>query len=227
MRINKLLSNYGYCSRKKANKWIGEGRLLVNGRAAFEGQWVEEHDEIRLDGDIVRKKEPVYIILNKPPGIICTGEESEEDNIISFLGMSQYIFPVGRLDKQSQGLILLTNDGDTASLILESDNSHEKEYLVTVNEEIGEEFIRRIKSPMDIMIGITRACEAEKVSPHTFKIVLTQGMNRQIRRMCRALGYEVVKLERKRILNITLGDLPLGSFRHLEKEELDQLKTLL
>jgi len=227
MRINKLLSNYGYCSRKKANEWINEGRIHINGSLAFEGQWVEEYDEIRLDGEPVKKKNPLYIILNKPPGIICTREEAESDNIISYIGLSEYIFPVGRLDKESQGLILLTNDGDTANLILESDNIHEKEYLVTVNRDITEEFIGRMKSPMNIMIGMTRACHAEKISDRTFRIILTQGMNRQIRRMCRASGYEVTKLERTRILSISLGDLPLGSWRHLDKEELQTLKEIL
>ncbi len=227
MRINKLLSNYGYCSRKKANEWIKEGRIHINRSPAFEGQWVEEYDEIRLDGEIVRKKNPLYIILNKPPGIICTGEETEADNIISYVGLSQYIFPVGRLDKDSQGLILLTNDGDTANLILESDNIHEKEYLVTVDRDITEDFIGRMRRPMNIMIGMTRACHAEKITDRIFRIILTQGMNRQIRRMCRASGYEVTKLERTRILSITLGDLPLGSWRHLEKDELQTLMDLL
>lgn len=227
MRINKLLSNYGYCSRKKANKWINEGRIYINGSLAFEGQWVEEYDEIRLDGEPVKKKNPLYIILNKPPGIICTREEAEADNIISYIGLSEYIFPVGRLDKESQGLILLTNDGDTANLILESENIHEKEYLVTVNRDITEEFIGRMKSPMNIMIGMTRACHAEKISDRTFRIILTQGMNRQIRRMCRASGYEVTKLERTRILSISLRDLPLGRWRHLDKEELQTLKEIL
>lgn len=227
MRINKLLSNYGYCSRKKANEWINEGRIHINGSLAFEGQWVEEYDEIRLDGEPVKKKNPLYIILNKPPGIICTREEAEADNIISYIGLSEYIFPVGRLDKESQGLILLTNDGDTANLILESDNIHEKEYLVTVNRDITEEFIDRMKSPMNIMIGMTRACHAEKISDRTFRIILTQGMNRQIRRMCRASGYEVTKLERTRILSISLGDLPLGCWRHLDKEELQALMKIL
>jgi len=227
MRINKLLSNYGYCSRKKANKWINEGRIYINGSLAFEGQWVEEYDEIRLDGEPVKKKNPLYIILNKPPGIICTREEAEADNIISYIGLSEYIFPVGRLDKESQGLILLTNNGDTANLILESDNIHEKEYLVTVNRDITEEFIGRMKSPMNIMIGMTRACHAEKISDRTFRIILTQGMNRQIRRMCRASGYEVTKLERTRILSISLGDLPLGCWRHLDKEELQALMKIL
>lgn len=227
MRINKLLSNYGYCSRKKANEWINEGRIHINGSLAFEGQWVEEYDEIRLDGEPVKKKNPLYIILNKPPGIICTREEAEADNIISYIGLSEYIFPVGRLDKESQGLILLTNDGDTANLILESDNIHEKEYLVTVDRDITEEFIDRMKSPMNIMIGMTRACHAEKISDRTFRIILTQGMNRQIRRMCRASGYEVTKLERTRILSISLGDLPLGCWRHLDKEELQALMKIL
>lgn len=227
MRINKLLSNYGYCSRKKANEWIREGRIHVNGSLATEGQWVEEYDEISLDGDPVRKKDPLYIALNKPPGIICTREESEKDNIINFMGLSHYLFPVGRLDKDSEGLILLTNDGDTANLILESENIHEKEYLVTVDKEINDAFIRELTSPMDIRIGITRACHGEKLSPFTFRIVLTQGMNRQIRRMCSALGYQVLKLERIRILSITLDGLPQGAWRHLHEDELMNLRALL
>jgi len=227
MRINKLLSNYGYCSRKTANVWILEKRIHVNGVLAFPGQWVEEEDHILLDMKKLEKKTPIYLAFHKPPGIICTREETVTENIISYLGLPYYIFPVGRLDKESEGLILLTNDGDWANEILSSENIHEKEYLVTVDKNLTVEFLDHLSQGVDINIGYTRPCEAIQVSENTFRIILTQGLNRQIRRMCRALGYEVTQLKRLRILSITGADLNQGEWRALTKQEMDSLSLLL
>lgn len=227
MRINKLLSNYGYCSRKTANQWILEKRIQVNGVLAFPGQWVEEEDHILLDLEILKKKESIYIAFHKPPGIICTREETVDENIISFLHLPYYVFPVGRLDKESEGLILLTNDGDWANEILSSENIHEKEYLVTVDKTLTGHFLEHLSEGVDINIGHTRPCRVKQVSEYTFKITLTQGLNRQIRRMCRALGYEVTRLKRLRILNITGEDLTQGEWRRLHKHEIESLSLLL
>lgn len=227
MRINKLFSNYGYCSRKDANQWIEDKRVLVNGSPAFAGQWVEEEDEILLDGEKLKKKEKIYMAFHKPPGIVCTREESVTENIMAYLGLPYYVFPVGRLDKDSEGLILLTNDGDWAHEILSSENHHEKEYLVTVNKALTEDFLQQMARGVDIRIGRTRPCRVEKTADDTFSIILTQGMNRQIRRMTRALGYEVTVLKRRRILNITWDGLSSGQWRPLSEEEKRTLKMLL
>ena len=225
MRINKLLSNYGICSRKEANNIIREGRVIVNGKTCTEGQWVEETDDILLDNEKLKKKERVYIILNKPVGVTCTAAKDVKDNIVSYVNYTDYIFPVGRLDKDSQGLILLTNDGELANLILESENLHEKEYIVTVDKNFDDEFIKGMESGVEIYKGvITRPCKLKKINENTFSIVITQGLNRQIRRMSKAFGYNVIKLERIRILSIYLGDLPYGSWRILKRDELEKLK---
>lgn len=227
MRINKLLSNYGYCSRKEANTYIEEGRILINGLPATLGQWVEESHEITLDGKQVTKKNPIFLLLNKPPGITCTRDQEVKDNIISYLGLEEYLFPVGRLDKDSQGLILLTNDGDLSNGILESEYGHEKQYQVTVDKELEEDFLGHLSQGVDIKIGRTRPCKVKKVSDHSFDITLTQGMNRQIRRMCRVFGYTITRLERRRIMNLHLNDLELGSWRYLSQEEISGLKAII
>lgn len=225
MRINKLLSNYGICSRKEANNIIREGRVIVNGELCFEGQWVEETDDILIDNVKIQKKERIYIILNKPVGVTCTAAKEVENNILSFVNYPDYIFPVGRLDKDSQGLILLTNDGELANLILESENLHEKEYIVTVDKPFDDKFIQGMEGGVEIYKGvITRPCKLKRISDDTFTITITQGLNRQIRRMSKAFGYNVKKLERIRILNINLGDLPYGSWRKLKEDELEELK---
>ena len=225
MRINKLLSNYGICSRKEANNIIREGRVIVNGKTCTEGQWVEETDDILLDNEKLKKKERVYIILNKPVGVTCTAAKDVKDNIVSYVNYTDYIFPVGRLDKDSQGLILLTNDGELANLILESENLHEKEYIVTVDKNFDDEFIKVMESGVEIHKGVrTRPCKLKKINENTFSIIITQGLNRQIRRMSKAFGYNVIKLERIRILSIYLGDLPYGSWRILKRDELEKLK---
>ncbi|WP_300386747.1 pseudouridine synthase [Clostridium sp.] len=220
MRINKLLSNYGYCSRREVNRVIEEGRIIINGKVAEKGQWVEENDKILLDGVPVVKKEKIYILLNKPRGIICTASKEKENNIIDFLNFSEYVFPVGSLDKDSQGLIILTNDGDLANIILSSDNYHEKEYEVTLDREYDEEFLNRMSKGVEILGIKTRPCKLEKVSEITFRIILTQGLNRQIRRMCNALKYNVVKLDRIRIVNLSKKTLKIGGFRHINEDEL-------
>ena len=207
MRINKLLSNYGVCSRKEANRIIEEGRVIVNGELAFPGQWVEEYDDILLDGEKLKPKERIYIALNKPVGITCTAANDVEDNIIQYMNYPEYIFPVGRLDKLSQGLILMTNNGDLANSILEADNNKEKEYIVTVDKEFDNKFIEGMSNGVDIGGVITRPCKVSRVNDKTFNIILTQGLNKQIRRMSKAFGFNVVRLERVRIMNIKIDGI--------------------
>lgn len=223
MRINKLLSNYGYYSRKEVNRVIEEGRITINGEMADKGQWVEEEDEIILDGAPVVKKEKIYLLLNKPRGIICTSSREKENNIIDFLSFREYVFPVGRLDKDSEGLIILTNDGDLANGILSSENYHEKEYEVTLDREYEEEFLKKMAEGVEILGVKTRPCKLQRVDEITFKIILTQGLNRQIRRMCKALKYNVVKLDRIRIVNLSKNDLEVGEFRYITANELSEL----
>lgn len=223
MRINKLLSNYGYFSRKEVNRVIEEGRIIINGKLAEKGQWVEEEDEILLDGAPVIKKEKVYILLNKPRGIVCTASREKENNIIDFFNYSEYVFPVGRLDKDSEGLIILTNDGEFANTILSSDNYHEKEYEVTLDREYDEEFLNKMSKGVEILGTKTRPCKLERINEVTFRIILTQGLNRQIRRMCKTLKYNVVKLDRIRIVNLNKGNLKSGEFKYITKEEILQL----
>lgn len=224
MRINKLLSNKGICSRKQANEIIEAGRVIVNGKLCIPGQWVEAEDEIYIDGEPLKAKEKVYIILNKPVGITCTAAKEVKDNIIDYVGYPEYIFPVGRLDKDSRGLILMTNDGDLAHAVLAAEHKHEKEYIVTVDKPYDEAFLEGMAKGVNLGKVMTRPCKMQAISEDTFKIVLTQGLNRQIRRMSKHFGYEVVRLERIRLLSIEMGNLAYGSWRHLNKEELENLK---
>ena len=226
MRINKYFSNLGICSRRETNRLIEEKRVIVNGVLCEPGQWVEEYDEILLDGERVQAKERIYIALNKPVGITCTAAENVKDNIISYMNYGQYIFPVGRLDKESQGLIIMTNDGVLSNKILEADNLHEKEYIVTVDKTINDDFINKMSNGVDIGDVITRKCRVNKIDDNTFNIVLTQGLNKQIRRMTKAFGYTVIKLERIRIMNIKIDEIPYGEWRKLTSEELEKLKEL-
>ncbi|MEG1481739.1 RNA pseudouridine synthase, partial [Clostridium sp.] len=217
--------NYGICSRKDANRLIEEERVIVNGELCTKGQWVEEEDIILLDNERVNPKEKIYIVLNKPVGITCTASNEVKDNIIEFMNYKEYIFPVGRLDKESEGLILMTNDGELANKILESENEHEKEYVVTVNKPFIDDFIINMSKGVDIGYKEkTRPCVLSKVSEDTFNIVLTQGLNRQIRKMSGAFGYKVTKLKRIRIMNIKLEDLGVGKFRYLTDEEVCKLR---
>ncbi|ATD54476.1 pseudouridine synthase [Clostridium chauvoei] len=224
MRINKLLSNLGFCSRKEANRFIEEKRITVNGKLCVPGQWVEEEDNIFIDNKPIPIKDKVYIVLNKPIGITCTAARDVKSNIIDFINYPEYIFPVGRLDKDSQGLILMTNDGELANKILESENNHEKEYIVTVDKNFDDDFIKGMASGVEVCNTITRPCVVERISENTFKIILTQGLNRQIRRMSKFFGYNVIRLERIRIMNIRLDELEIGKWRNLSKEEILQLK---
>lgn len=223
MRINKLLSNYGYCSRKEVNELIQQKRIMVNGELCTPGQWVEEVDDILLDNKRIEKQEKVYILFNKPKGITCTAAEEVENNIIDYVNYPQYIFPVGRLDKESEGLIIMTNDGDFANEIISSDNLHEKEYLVTVNKEITNEFIEALGNGVEILGTLTRKCKVLLVDKYTFRIVLTQGLNRQIRRMTKKFGYDVVKLVRIRILNLTIEGINEGKWRNISSKEIQEL----
>ena len=223
MRINKLLSNYGYCSRKEVSRLIEDKRILVNGRLCEQGQWVEESDDILLDGEKVQKKEKVYIALNKPKGIVCTSSREIKDNIIDFLNYKDYVFPVGRLDKDSEGLILMTNDGELANMILSSESYHEKEYIVTLDKDFDDEFLYKMSKGVSILGTVTRPCKLTRINNNTFNIILTQGLNRQIRRMCKTFGYNVIKLERIRIVNILSEGIDSGEWRYLTKEEVENL----
>ncbi|MDP9088416.1 MAG: pseudouridine synthase [Pseudomonadota bacterium] len=221
MRLNKYISETGVCSRREADKWIEAGRVTCNGQPAALGTKVAEGDEVRIDGDLIgHKKKSVYIALNKPVGIICTTESQIEDNIIAHIGFPERIFPVGRLDRDSEGLILLTNNGDIVNEILRSENNHEKEYLVTVDRPITDLALRMLSQGVKIMGEITKPSKVTRVDDQCFRIILTQGLNRQIRRMCSALGYKAQRLQRVRIMNIYLGNLRPGQWRHLTPAEL-------
>jgi 23S rRNA pseudouridine2604 synthase len=221
MRLNKYISETGVCSRREADKWIEAGRVTLNGQAATLGTQVAVGDEVRIDGDSIGvKKKQVYIALNKPVGIICTTEAHIEDNIIDHVGFPERIFPVGRLDRDSEGLILLTNNGDIVNEILRSENNHEKEYLVTVDRPITDLSLRMLAGGVKIMGELTKPSKVARVNAQSFRIILTQGLNRQIRRMCSALGYKVQRLQRMRIMNIHLGNLRPGQWRHLTSAEL-------
>ncbi|MPQ44102.1 pseudouridine synthase [Clostridium tarantellae] len=223
MRINKLLSNLGICSRKEANRLIEANRVIVNGINCMPGQWVEESDKILIDKKPIVKNNKIYIILNKPAGIICTSAKEIENNIITYMNYPKYIFPVGRLDKDSQGLILMTNDGELTNKILKSENEHEKEYIVTVDKDFDETFILKMSQGVDIGGIKTKPCKISKITNNTFKIILTQGLNRQIRKMSKAFGYTVTKLERVRIMNIKIDKLKIGHWRELSKSEVEEL----
>lgn len=226
-RLNKYLSEVGYCSRRKADSLIEQGRVTINGEVPEMGTKVKPGDEVRVNGELIvpPKKESVYLAFNKPVGIVCTTNPIDKKNIVDYINYPTRIFPIGRLDKPSEGLILLTDDGDIVNKILRARNNHEKEYVVTVDRIISEDFIQRMASGIPILDTVTKKCEVEQLSKYVFRIVLTQGLNRQIRRMCEYLGYEVVKLKRIRIMNIVL-DVPIGQYRHLSKEELKELDRL-
>jgi 23S rRNA pseudouridine2604 synthase len=220
VRLNKYISETGVCSRREADKWIEAGRVTLNGQPASLGTQVADGDEVRIDGDSIGlKKKQVYIALNKPVGIICTTEAHIEDNIIDHVGFPERIFPVGRLDRDSEGLILLTNNGDIVNEILRSENNHEKEYLVTVDRPITDLSLRMLADGVKIMGEVTKPSKVARVNAQSFRIILTQGLNRQIRRMCSALGYKAQRLQRVRIMNIHLGNLQPGQWRHLTPPE--------
>jgi 23S rRNA pseudouridine2604 synthase len=224
MRLNKYISETGICSRREADKWIEAGRVTWNGQTAALGTQVADGDEVRVDGQLLGvKKKDVYIALNKPVGIICTTETDIADNIIDHVRHPERIFPVGRLDRDSEGLILLTNNGDIVNEILRSENNHEKEYVVTVDRPITDLSLKMMATGVKIMGEMTKPAKVSRVDAQTFKIILTQGLNRQIRRMCSALGYRAQRLQRVRIMNVKLGDLGSGEWRPLTPAELTGL----
>jgi 23S rRNA pseudouridine2604 synthase len=226
MRLNKFISETGVCSRRQADQWIEAGRVTCNGAVAVLGTRVSATDEICIDGAVIGpKKSQIYIALNKPVGITCTSEAHIEGNIIDLIDHPERIFPIGRLDKDSEGLILLTNDGDIVNEILRAENNHEKEYVVSVDRPITELALRMMASGVRIMGEITKPARVTRVDPTTFRIVLTQGLNRQIRRMCSALGYRAQRLQRVRIINVHLGALRPGEWRNLTPQELAGLLT--
>ena len=229
-RINKYLSEVGFCSRRRADKLIEEGKVTINGKLPEIGTKVVDGDQVEVDGQRIKKSKKqnnVYLAFNKPAGIVCTTDTRlEPNNIIDYIKYPVRIFPIGRLDKPSEGLIFLTNDGDIVNKILRARNNHEKEYIVTVNRTINRDFIQSMSNGVEILETITRKCYVKQLGPKKFKIILTQGLNRQIRRMCESLGYRVNSLKRIRIMNIKL-DLPTGKYRELTKEELQELNRLL
>ena len=228
-RINKYLSEVGYCSRRAADKLIEQGRVTINGEVPLMGTKIVEGDKVCVDGKaVIKVKEAaVYIALNKPTGIVCTTDTRvEKDNIIDYLNYPKRVFPIGRLDKASEGLILLTNDGDIVNKILRARNNHEKEYIVYVNKTINADFVRKMSQGIPILDTVTRPCKIKKIGENCFKIILTQGLNRQIRRMCEYLGFKVTKLKRIRIMNIKL-DMKVGEYRYLSTAELEELHKLL
>ena len=223
-RLNKYISEAGVASRRAADRMIEEERVTINGRVAVVGDRVSEGDTVRVDGrEVSAKGGDVIIALNKPRGITCTSSPDDPDNVIDFIGYPDRIYSIGRLDKDSEGLLLLTNNGELANAIMRSRGEHEKEYLVTVDHDISDAFIRKMASGVEILGRVTKRCEVERVSDREFRIVLRQGLNRQIRRMCGTLGYTVVTLRRVRIMNVRLGDLPVGKYRDLTDEERDEL----
>ncbi len=229
-RINKYLSESGYCSRRAADRLIEEGKVTINGEISEMGTKVKEDDQVEVEGQIIAKltnSNKIYLAFHKPVGIVCTTDRRvEPDNIIDFIKYPKRIFPIGRLDKSSEGLIFLTNDGDIVNKILRARNNHEKEYIVIVNRQINKDFIQRMSNGVEILETITKNCFVKQLGPKKFKIILTQGLNRQIRRMCEALGYRVQSLKRVRIMNIKL-DIPKGKYREFTKGELFELNRLL
>lgn len=231
MRINNYISSSGLCSRRAADELIEQGKVKLNGRTAQLGDTVEEGDQVEVNGRAVKpKKKKVYIALNKPPGIVCTAEKNVKNNIVDYVGHEERIFPIGRLDKNSEGLILLTNDGDIVNRILRAEHGHEKEYVVSVNKPIDSDFLHQMRrgvwifNPVKEKYTKTLPCTVEKVNDYTFRIILSQGLNRQIRRMCEALDYKVTKLRRVRIMHIRLKGIAPGRWRNLTKEEVDKIK---
>ena len=227
-RLNKAISDSGYCSRRQADKLIEQERVKVNGEIATLGDRVMPEDIIEVNGELITKNEHlVYLALNKPAGITCTTDTRIKGNVVDFIGHKERIFHIGRLDKPSEGLLLMTNDGDIVNKILRAGNKHEKEYIVTVDRRITDDFIKRMSTGIPILDTVTKKCEVEKIGRYIFRITLIQGLNRQIRRMCEHLDYGVVSLKRIRIMNIHLENLPIGEWRDLSKKEYNDLTNSL
>lgn len=230
IRLNKYISESGICSRRDADRYIEQGNVFINGKRATVGEQVYAGDVVKVNGQLIEPRDQndlVLIALNKPVGIICTTEDGEGDNIVDFVNHSKRVFPIGRLDKDSQGLIFLTNHGDLVNKILRAGNDHEKEYVVTVNKLVTDEFILGLGAGVPMLGTVTKKCKVRKEAPFVFSITLVQGLNRQIRRMCKYFGYEVTKLERTRIMNINLKGLPIGEWRDLRDDELIELFKLI
>lgn len=228
MRLNKFLSDAGVCSRREADRLVEAGRVFVDGKPAVQGQKVTGNQRIEIDHKPIKKEEEkVLLAFNKPRGVVCTTSKKDKDNIVEYINYGKRIYPIGRLDKDSEGLILLTNEGELVDKILRGSNFHEKEYIVTVNKKITPDFLRVMGSGVPILDTMTRPCEIEQIGPKTFRIILTQGLNRQIRRMCEYLDYRVVELERVRVMNIRLGRLKTGTYRKIVGKELEELMSLL
>ncbi|AHW60738.1 ribosomal large subunit pseudouridine synthase F [Draconibacterium orientale] len=227
-RLNKAISETGFCSRREADRLIETGKVKVNGEVAGLGVQVTSDDRIEVDGQLITKEVPnIYLAFHKPVGITCTTDTSKKDNIVDFINFPERIFPIGRLDKPSEGLLFMTNDGDIVNKILRAGNNHEKEYIVNVNRKITKAFIRQMSNGVPILDTVTKKCRVERINDFTFNIVLTQGLNRQIRRMCSHLGYEVTRLKRVRIMNIELGNLKRGEYRHFTPNELKEINRLV
>lgn len=228
VRLNKAISDTGHCSRREADKLIEAGRVTLNGKVGVLGDRVQEGDKVTVDGKLITSKEVLtYIVFNKPRGITCTTERHVKGNIIDYIKHPERIFPIGRLDKDSEGLILLTNDGNIVNKILRAGNNHEKEYVVRVNKRITDDFIQKMGNGVPVLDTITQKCFVRKDDEYTFTIILKQGLNRQIRRMCTYLGYEVAQLKRIRIMNINLNGLGKGEWRDLTTQELDKIQSLV
>jgi 23S rRNA pseudouridine2604 synthase len=226
--LNKHIGETGFCSRREADKFIDQGRVTINGNVAVKGNRVLPGDLVELDGEPVRKKDKtVYLVFNKPVGITCTTDFKDKHNIISYINFKSRIFPIGRLDKPSEGLIFLTNDGDIVNKILRAGNNHEKEYIVTTDKPVNKEFVDKMSNGIRILDRVTKKCFVKQEGKNRFRIILTQGLNRQIRRMCLSLGYNVTTLKRVRIMNITLSNLPVGKWRYFTAGEIQTIEALV
>jgi 23S rRNA pseudouridine2604 synthase len=226
--LNKYISETGFCSRREADNYIDQGRVTINGREAIKGNRVRENDVVHVDGEPLKKKKAaVYIMLNKPKGITCTTDLKDKTNIIDYVNFKSRIFPIGRLDKRSQGLIFLTNDGDIVNKILRAGNKHEKEYIVTTDKPVTLEFVQKMRAGVRIPGAVTRPCFVKQEGANRFRIILLQGLNRQIRRMCEALGYNVETLTRIRIMNITTNGLQPGKWRYFTAAEIATINTMV
>lgn len=226
--LNKYISDTGFCSRREADKFIEAGIVSINGKEAKKGNRVTENDIVLIDGAPLKKKAtPVYLMLNKPKGITCTTDRKDTSNIIDFINYKSRIFPIGRLDKLSEGLIFLTNDGDIVNKILRAGNAHEKEYIVTTDKSIAPDFVNKMRNGVKILGTITNKCYVKQEGEKKFRIILTQGLNRQIRRMCAALGYKVTSLKRVRIMHITLSGLAPGKWRNFSAEEITEINRMV
>ena len=226
--LNKFISSTGICSRREAEKLIVAGRVTINGKPTQLGNRVSDGDVVKIDGTPLKAKpKTLYIAFNKPVGIVCTTDSKEKKNIVRYINHPERLFPIGRLDKPSEGLIFLTNDGDIVNKILRAGNNHEKDYVVTVDKKITDDFIQKMGNGIPILGTVTKKCKVIQLNPTTFQIVLTQGLNRQIRRMCEYLGYEVLKLKRTRIMNVQLATLKIGDWRELTEKELSEINTMV